>query len=158
MFTGHDFSGMDLHGCYEFLERFVGDLFEILYYSARDLTIANGLRVIINEMDYHVFIDVEGTLIEHYAKLCFCGEEIKRCNTGSIVSMDVVTMSDRTNNFSKYYVCFDGVKKGWLEGCRKVIGIDGCFLKGYVTGELLCAVERDAGDQIYPIAWGSGMC
>ncbi|CAI9272102.1 unnamed protein product [Lactuca saligna] len=41
MFTDHDFSGMDLHGCCEFLERFVGEPFEKLYYLARDLTMAN---------------------------------------------------------------------------------------------------------------------
>ncbi|CAH1414773.1 unnamed protein product [Lactuca virosa] len=58
MFTDHDFSGMDLHGCCEFLDRFVGEPFEKLYYLARDLTMANGLRVITNEMDYQVFIDV----------------------------------------------------------------------------------------------------
>ncbi|CAH1453077.1 unnamed protein product [Lactuca virosa] len=58
MFTDHDFYGMDLHGCCEFLERFVGEPFEKLYYSSRDLTMANGLRVITNEMDYQVFIVV----------------------------------------------------------------------------------------------------
>ncbi|CAH1420220.1 unnamed protein product [Lactuca virosa] len=39
-------------------DRFVGEPFEKLYYLARDLTMANGLRVITNEMDYQVFIDV----------------------------------------------------------------------------------------------------
>ena len=62
-------------------------------------------------------------------------------------------MPDGKNYFSKFYVCFDGVKRGWLDGCRKVIGIDGCFLKGIVAGELLCAVGKDANNQIYPIAW-----
>jgi len=40
-----------------------------------------------------------------------------------------------------------------LEGCRRVIGIDGCFLKGPLKGELLSAIGRDANNQIYPIAW-----
>ena len=62
-------------------------------------------------------------------------------------------MPDGTNYFSKFYVCFDGVKKGWKEGCRRVIGIDGCFLKGIISGELLCAVGKDANNQIYPICW-----
>ncbi|CAI9302235.1 unnamed protein product [Lactuca saligna] len=43
MFTDHDFSGMDLHGCCEFLEWFVGEPFEKLYYLAHDQTMANGL-------------------------------------------------------------------------------------------------------------------
>nr|KAJ0213759.1 hypothetical protein LSAT_V11C400190290 [Lactuca sativa] len=50
-----------------------------------------------------------------------------------------------------------GVKQGWIEGCRRVIGLDGCFLKGVCRGELLCAIGRDANDKIYPIAWGVGL-
>ena len=34
-----------------------------------------------------------------------------------------------------------------------MIGIDGCFLKGYVAGELLYVVGRDDRDQICPIDW-----
>ena len=56
----------------------------------------------------------EGTLIENYAKLWSYGEEIRRSNPSSTVSMDVLIMQDGTNHFSKYCVCFDGVKKGWL--------------------------------------------
>jgi hypothetical protein len=28
--------------------------------------------------------------------------------------------------FERFYVCFDGLKKGFLARCRKVIGLDGC--------------------------------
>ncbi|CAI9260760.1 unnamed protein product [Lactuca saligna] len=42
---------------------------------------------------------------------------------------------------------------GWLKGCRKVIDLDGCFLKGKVKGELIAAIGRDGNNQIYPIAW-----
>ena len=45
------------------------------------------------------------------------------------------------------------MKDGWKEGCRKVIGVDGCFLKGTIKGELLTAMGRDANNQMYPIAW-----
>jgi len=50
-------------------------------------------------------------------------------------------------------VCLNACKKGFLVGCRKVIGLDGCFLKGATTGVLLCAIGRDGNNQIYPIAW-----
>ncbi|CAI9276565.1 unnamed protein product [Lactuca saligna] len=69
------------------------------------------------------------------------------------VNMDVLTMPDGTNHLRKNYVCFHGVKKGWLEGYMKVIGINGFFLITYVTGELLCVVGKDTRDQIYPIVW-----
>src|SRR4051812_13244341 len=35
----------------------------------------------------------------------------------------------------------------------KAIGLDGCFFKGVVKGELLCAIGRDANNQMYPLAW-----
>ncbi|XP_069145097.1 uncharacterized protein [Solanum lycopersicum] len=45
------------------------------------------------------------------------------------------------------------LKRGWLEGCRKIIGFDGCFLKGSCKGELLVAVGRNGNQQMFPIAW-----
>jgi hypothetical protein len=51
------------------------------------------------------------------------------------------------------YVCFDACKKGFIAGCRKVVGVDGCFFKGACNGELICAIGRDANNQIYPVAW-----
>nr|XP_016483750.1 PREDICTED: uncharacterized protein LOC107804376 [Nicotiana tabacum] len=42
---------------------------------------------------------------------------------------------------------------GWLEGCKRIIGFDGCFLKGMCKGELLVAVGKNGNNQIFPIAW-----
>jgi len=55
--------------------------------------------------------------------------------------------------FQRFYMCFDALKKGFLAGCRKVIGLDGCFFKGACYGQMLCAIGRDANNQMYPIAW-----
>ncbi|MBA0754030.1 hypothetical protein Gogos_021314 [Gossypium gossypioides] len=38
-------------------------------------------------------------------------------------------------------------------GCRLLIGLDGCFLKGSFKSEFLTAVGRDENNQIFPIAW-----
>ncbi|GJX85951.1 splicing factor [Tanacetum coccineum] len=46
-----------------------------------------------------------------------------------------------------------GMKDGWLEGCRRVTGLDGCFLKQTCRGELLTGMGRDANNQMYLIAW-----
>ena len=52
--------------------------------------------------------------------------------------------------FSKiFFVCFDGVRDGWVAGCRKVLCVDGCFLKTFLGGMLLSAVGREANDQMY---------
>ncbi|KAL7615668.1 uncharacterized protein LOC111917421 [Lactuca sativa] len=100
---------------------------------------------------------IDDTLVEHYAKLWLYAEEIRRSNPGSIVKLDVNHMPDGKNYFSKFYVCINALKKGWKEGCRKIIGLDGCFLKGICRRVLLCVVGRDANNGIYPIAWAVGL-
>nr|XP_016467760.1 PREDICTED: uncharacterized protein LOC107790355 [Nicotiana tabacum] len=45
------------------------------------------------------------------------------------------------------------MKKGWPEGCRRIISLDGCFLKGICKGQLLVAVSKDENNQMFPIAW-----
>ncbi|GJV02778.1 pentatricopeptide repeat-containing protein [Tanacetum coccineum] len=42
-------------------------------------------------------------------------------------------------------------------GCRKVIALDGCFLKKPSVGEILAAIGRDANNHIYPVAWAVGL-
>ena len=42
-------------------------------------------------------------------------------------------------------------KNGFKEGCRQLIGLDGCFLKGSYREHLLSVVARDVNDNIYPI-------
>jgi hypothetical protein len=79
--------------------------------------------------------------------------ELVRSNPGSSV---VVTLNpDVTDKpvFEKMYICLDGCKRGFLAGCRRIVGLDGCFLKGPVKGQLLCAVRRDPRNQMYTIAW-----
>lgn len=55
--------------------------------------------------------------------------------------------------FQRIYVCFGALKRGFLEGCRKIIGLDWCFLKGLLKGEILTTVGRGANNQMYPVAW-----
>lgn len=82
------------------------------------------------------------------------GAEIIRSNSNSTVKICV----DRPDPnappyFQRMYVCLDALKKGWLQGCRPIIGVDGCFLKSYCCGKLLTAVGRYGNNQIFPIAW-----
>ncbi|GKC33188.1 hypothetical protein Tco_1040482 [Tanacetum coccineum] len=57
------------------------------------------------------------------------------------------------DHYGIFYVCFKALKEGWIEGCRRVIGLDGFFLKTICKGELLSAVGRDGNNQIYLIVW-----
>lgn len=54
--------------------------------------------------------------------------------------------------FERMYICFVALKEGFAKGCRKFIGLDGCFLKSYVKGELLAAIGRDGNNRMFPIA------
>ena len=51
------------------------------------------------------------------------------------------------------YVCLQACKDGFKVGCKKIISLDGCFLKRYYGGHLLVAVGIDANDCIYPLAY-----
>ncbi|XP_076915741.1 uncharacterized protein LOC143575165 [Bidens hawaiensis] len=73
-----------------------------------------------------VLDNFEGGLKEHYARLSDYQAEILETKPGT-------------------------VKDGWINGCRKVICLDGCFLKNH--GQLLSAVGREANNHIFPVAW-----
>ncbi|MBA0845504.1 hypothetical protein Goarm_022822, partial [Gossypium armourianum] len=45
------------------------------------------------------------------------------------------------------------LKRGRKEGCRPILGLDGCFLKGPFKGELLAVVGKNGNNQMYPVAW-----
>lgn len=47
---------------------------------------------------------------------------------------------------------FDANRRGFFEGCKQFIGIDGCHLKGLYKGVLLTTVSIDANYGIYPLA------
>ena len=76
-------------------------------------------------------------------------------NPGSTVKIKSTRNNGVEDNpyFQRIYICFDALKKGWINGCRRIIGLDGCFLKGLHKGQLLTAVGVDPNNQYYPIAY-----
>ena len=97
---------------------------------------------------------IDGRLSDHYAKVWDYGMELQRSNPRSTIKITVEESPDQTTSiFQRMYICFRGIKEGWKVGCRRVIGLDGSFLKGQCKGELLTAIGRDANNHVYPIAW-----
>ena len=98
--------------------------------------------------------EIEGEIAKQYRRLYDYGAEILNSNPESTVKI-AVERSDATNTstFKRIYICFGALKLGFKEGCRKIIGLDGCFLKSYVKGELLAAIGRDGNNGMFPIAW-----
>ncbi|KAE8664939.1 hypothetical protein F3Y22_tig00112738pilonHSYRG01150 [Hibiscus syriacus] len=95
-----------------------------------------------------------GNMKEEFANLWDYADELRSKNPGSTIKMTINRVSDNSPpHFKRFYVCFNAMKRGWKEGCRPIIGVDDCFLKGPFKGILLYAVGRDGNDQMYPIAW-----
>ena len=69
-----------------------------------------------------------------------------------IVRTDTTSRPDKIL-FDRFYICMNALKQGFKNGCRKVIGLDGCFLKGVCRGQILAAVAKDGNGQMYPVAW-----
>ncbi|XP_027150479.1 uncharacterized protein LOC113750733 [Coffea eugenioides] len=96
--------------------------------------------------------------MEHFRKtLGAYMNEIQKSNPGSSIILKTVdestSIATQQQRFQRLYVCFNGVKQGFLDGCRSLIGVDGTFLKGSVGGVLLIAVGFDANNSIYPVAY-----
>ncbi|KAK8619239.1 hypothetical protein V6N13_133205 [Hibiscus sabdariffa] len=97
---------------------------------------------------------LSGNFKEEFALLWDYADELRAKNPGSTIKMAVQRVTPNSPpHFKRFFVCFDSLKKGWKEGCRPILGLDGCFLKGPFKSELLSAVGRDANNQMYPVAW-----
>ncbi|XP_078436611.1 uncharacterized protein LOC144707382 [Wolffia australiana] len=97
---------------------------------------------------------LQGSLIDHYHLLPSYIAELKKVYSGS--TFDLVLERETPDSlvrFKRLFICFDSLARGFLEGCRGVIGLDGCVLKTEMRGQLLCAVGKDGNNQMYPIAW-----
>ncbi|KAG8386591.1 hypothetical protein BUALT_Bualt03G0164200 [Buddleja alternifolia] len=98
--------------------------------------------------------NIEGDPKDQYGRLWDYAEELRTSNPGSTVILTLAPDDGSgTPKFGKFYVCFKGVKDGFLSGCRKLIGVDGCHLKGPHGGILLAAVGIDPNNNSYPICY-----
>ncbi|XP_019246531.1 PREDICTED: uncharacterized protein LOC109226193 [Nicotiana attenuata] len=75
----------------------------------------------------------------------------KRAKRLILEKLDALEQGNR--KFLRMYTCFQALKMGFREGLRPFIGLDGTFFKGKVKGQLLLAVDLDANNQAYPVAW-----
>ncbi|KAH1098257.1 hypothetical protein J1N35_015178 [Gossypium stocksii] len=57
--------------------------------------------------------------------------------------------------FQRTYVYLQACKDGYRVGSRRIVGLDGCFLKGYYGGYLLAAIGIDVNNGIYLFAYAA---
>lgn len=107
---------------------------------------------------------VDGAHIVQFNQLWEYCDELRRCSPGSTVLMKVHTYNDgdlATEDalatglpyFERIYICLEGCKKGFLVGCRPIIGLDACHLKTKTGGQLMCVVGRDPNDEYFPFTY-----
>ncbi|KAK4396012.1 hypothetical protein Sango_1437800 [Sesamum angolense] len=94
---------------------------------------------------------IRGDDAKQYELLWDYCETVRKCNPGSKFLLRKVENFDPPV-FERMYFSLWALKKGFLEGCRPIIGLDGCFLKTVYGGQLLVAVGRDGNDNMFPIA------
>ena len=55
--------------------------------------------------------------------------------------------------FERLYICLEGYKKGFMAGCRPIIGLDACHLKTKSGGQLIIAVARDPSEEYFLLTY-----
>lgn len=98
---------------------------------------------------------IHGSAVDQFRQLWGYVEKIKQENPGTTIKIQVkpVPSSQEMAKFKRLYICWGALKRGFQLGCRPIIGLDGCHLKGPFGGIILTAVGIDANNQIYPFAY-----
>ncbi|XP_019263407.1 PREDICTED: uncharacterized protein LOC109241141 [Nicotiana attenuata] len=95
----------------------------------------------------------DGDHVKEFGRIYDYRDVLLQSNPGSTCVVKVTDSEDEKKLFHSFYICFAAMKRRFIEGCRKCIGLDGCFLKGISKGELFVAIAKDGNNQIFPIAW-----
>jgi hypothetical protein len=99
---------------------------------------------------------IDGDHEEQYASLRDYALELKNRNPDTTVKIQVEANPDSSVSsrvFRRIYVCIGALKKGYKAGRREILGLDGAFIKGHHTGQVLTAVGVDSNNGLYPVAY-----
>ncbi|XP_051137864.1 uncharacterized protein LOC127256075 [Andrographis paniculata] len=97
---------------------------------------------------------IEGDAEEQYGKLWDYAEALQQSNPVSTVLMQLEgEFLNGRCRFSKYYICLKSLVRGFQSGCRPIIGVDDCHLKGPCQGILLTAIGIDLNNELFPLAY-----
>ncbi|XP_051119903.1 uncharacterized protein LOC127243784 [Andrographis paniculata] len=95
---------------------------------------------------------ISGDPVYQYSRFWDYVHELRKSNPGTTVVLGVET-DDEESVFDRIYVCYGALKEGFSVGCRPIIGVDGCHLKGIYAGVLLTAVGIDPNNNLFSIAF-----
>ncbi|KAL8555977.1 hypothetical protein ACS0TY_003696 [Phlomoides rotata] len=97
-------------------------------------------------------LKIEGDSDAQYSKLWAYAEELRKTNPGSTIILGT-EVDNGVTRFNRMYICWEALKRGFIGGCRPILGVDGCWLKGKHGGNLLTAVGVDGNNNLFPIAY-----
>ncbi|KAF3641320.1 hypothetical protein T459_33696 [Capsicum annuum] len=74
---------------------------------------------------------IQALLRKDYGLLYDYAEQLRTTNPGTTVSIRTSKNAiPEKEVFMGIYICLGALKSGWIEGCKRIIGLDGAFLKG----------------------------
>ncbi|KAG8488109.1 hypothetical protein CXB51_018508 [Gossypium anomalum] len=82
-------------------------------------------------------------------------KQYAKCRRAKLRALELIEGAHKAQYEKIYEYLLEGCKDGYRAGCRRIVGLDGCFLKGYYGGYLLAAVGIDANNGIYPLAYAA---
>ncbi|GJX04429.1 hypothetical protein Tco_0190345 [Tanacetum coccineum] len=105
-------------------------------------------------------ISLRGDVKIQYALLRDYVMELKRCNPDTTVKIDVYSEEDPESPirlFRRIYVCLGALKRGFREGGRELLGLDGAFMRGTesITTEHLKSCFRQLAEHRFLLNIGS---
>ncbi|CAH9124769.1 unnamed protein product [Cuscuta epithymum] len=92
--------------------------------------------------------ELHGNYEKSYTQVPELCRQILASNPDSLVECKY----DSENKFQYLCVAFRCSMEGWRTGCRPLVGLDGCFLKGKYRGVCLTAISMDGNNGLFPLA------
>lgn len=96
----------------------------------------------------YVRVMIQGSNEQQFGLIRSFAAEILKTNPESTC---IIAMHD--SKFQGIYICLEACKRGFLAGCRQLLGLDGFLLKVTFGGRMFVAVILDANGFIYPVAY-----
>ncbi|KAF6157873.1 hypothetical protein GIB67_031350 [Kingdonia uniflora] len=75
--------------------------------------------------------------------------DIQKSNPSSIATC---SREDGNPKFTDMCISFKVALDGFTKGCKPILGLDGCFLKGKYGGQCLSIISLDTNNGLFPIA------
>ena len=90
--------------------------------------------------------------VTEYSYLRCYAQMIINTNPGSVAVVQSESVGEPPH-FKRIFICLQACAQGFMQGCRGIVGLDGCHLKGPFGGIMLGAVSLDANLQFFPLAY-----